>query len=1063
MFTPHRRQLLLLWSIAGVIILAMLACSLSSTTGGENPPPANNNANPNPGDAQQEDPPPDLTDTESQTITPTPTDISNRVWDYTQPSLGNGIPMRDIPELDLETAEEITGNVRPLTPKELQSDAGFIFQQVRDVDPNREIPTNPYLTMMTAAPVECKAKLFKADLLDSSGKIGQNNKHEYYSMVSFLDCNGINYVSPVKDQVGASCGTYAATAALEIMLGFTFQEERQPAITTDHPLNDLLPINLSEGYRIYTRVTGFSKDQQPEITGLGKKDWWIASTPDYYLPDTEFVPEWDMWNQTTADALAERYNDIPACQNMTEPLEITYSGLDGTEQGLYKHLPYVNCIMAAAKQKEYTFVGLKNEYQVDTDICINLVTQETTKCSELNSYGNPGDLFQPDYAAIDYQVRRLVSNGYPVLMSFQWFFNQSFIVETSNPHYELQYYQPEPASKYTFDPTSSGYMIDNKNAGHLVTIVGYLQGWYDAEGIDFWIVKNSHGNITTDGEDVFQLIQTASSSGDTLLDTSTKRNMYLGSSACTKCYVSGYQYYTDIFFTRPNPQTSTNQDVLATNTDQNEPIFAFSDRDDDGVIDLYDNCPEKANPSQADGDEDFVGDACDPCPSYFDRFQYRSDIFLDFNDYNRDGLADVCNTDISHPAGMAIFAASSNTFGIATDSWVYNTEIKRWNLSPDQTVENAGDYNGDGRDDFLLRKSGGIGMFTNNGVNFELLGTAAHADDSDSGWAFQLEDEILPSMDYDGDGRDEILVRDAGGEGFGFMAFTGGGQQDPDQNEPSKDRLLLQKFYALGFGGWPFDRTETFEGVGDFNRDGLPDFIVRNKTGLGFISALDNNVHNAYATLAAGTIIEMSENFSFRYYGNSVKAIGDFDGNGADDIILQDLNNRFGIFKYMRGRIVGQKFFGGYESYIIGNQGNFSLSSGSEMILAVADFDNDGRDEILMRSSNGDALGLISYQPDGTLFADAIIFEGDRMGEWNFNRSDQILWVGDFSGSPGADFLIRSDWGFGIITFENGQLTTYVLYPFDYSVLNWYLRDDLRFVSVGNFLDDDKDSVLVLP
>lgn len=37
-----------------------------------------------------------------------------------------------------------------------------------------------------------------------------------------------------------------------------------------------------------------------------------------------------------------------------------------------------------------------------------------------------------------------------------------------------------------------------------------------------------------------------------------------------------------------------------------------SDRDADGICDFTDNCPECANPSQADFDLDGLGDACDP-------------------------------------------------------------------------------------------------------------------------------------------------------------------------------------------------------------------------------------------------------------------------------------------------------------------------------------------------------------------------------------------------------------------------------------------------------------------
>ena len=38
-----------------------------------------------------------------------------------------------------------------------------------------------------------------------------------------------------------------------------------------------------------------------------------------------------------------------------------------------------------------------------------------------------------------------------------------------------------------------------------------------------------------------------------------------------------------------------------------------TDRDEDGIINLDDNCPDDANPGQEDLDEDLIGDVCDPC------------------------------------------------------------------------------------------------------------------------------------------------------------------------------------------------------------------------------------------------------------------------------------------------------------------------------------------------------------------------------------------------------------------------------------------------------------------
>ena len=66
-----------------------------------------------------------------------------------------------------------------------------------------------------------------------------------------------------------------------------------------------------------------------------------------------------------------------------------------------------------------------------------------------------------------------------------------------------------------------------------------------------------------------------------------------------------------------------------------------TDGDEDGVVDVCDNCPPDAcgtppgcfNPCQEDADRDGIGDACDNCPTIYNPGQQDADA---------DGIGDIC-------------------------------------------------------------------------------------------------------------------------------------------------------------------------------------------------------------------------------------------------------------------------------------------------------------------------------------------------------------------------------------------------------------------------------------
>jgi hypothetical protein len=66
----------------------------------------------------------------------------------------------------------------------------------------------------------------------------------------------------------------------------------------------------------------------------------------------------------------------------------------------------------------------------------------------------------------------------------------------------------------------------------------------------------------------------------------------------------------------------------------------ITDRDQDGIPDVSDNCPDVANPDQGNEDGDRFGDACDPCPTV------ASDTP---SDPDGDGVADACDPNPNTP------------------------------------------------------------------------------------------------------------------------------------------------------------------------------------------------------------------------------------------------------------------------------------------------------------------------------------------------------------------------------------------------------------------------------
>lgn len=344
------------------------------------------------------------------------------------------------------------------------------------------------------------------------------------------------------------------------------------------------------------------------------------------------------------------------------------------------------------------------------------------------------------------------------------------------------------------------------------------------------------------------------------------------------------------------------------------------------------------------------------------------------------------------------------------DGWLLNTADNRF--------PQKGDFNGDGRSEMLVTSPWGIGVLQRYRTTYRALMLAPNGTRF-GGWLLNTADNVFgPVGDFDGDGQEEILVRSPWG--IGILKLTG--------TTPTFQPLMMAS-NGTRFGGWLLNTADNVFGpVGDFNGDGRDEIAITSPWGIGVLrfngTTFDAVMMAPNGTRFGGWLLNTGDNW--------LGPVGDFDRDGRDELVIASPWG-IGILNLVEGTLSpltmspnGTRF------------GGWLLNTFDNRIWAGADFDGDGRDELLISSPWG--IGVLAWT--GTALTSLMLKpNGTRFGGWLLNTADnQFRSFQNMTAIGRAEILVESPWGIGIMRLDGDTFQVPVMVPNGTRLGSWVLN-----------------------
>jgi hypothetical protein len=394
-------------------------------------------------------------------------------------------------------------------------------------------------------------------------------------------------------------------------------------------------------------------------------------------------------------------------------------------------------------------------------------------------------------------------------------------------------------------------------------------------------------------------------------------------------------------------------------------------------------------------------------------------------DVNGDGFDDILIGAPYNDDGAANGGATYLMFG-KVSGWSMDTKLSEADASfvgesqDDMTgirIASAGDVNGDGFDDFLIGSSRNSEAHWHAGQTYLVFGRASgwslNTDLSNANASFlgeKANDDtgfVAGVGDVNGDGYDDFMIgalrNDEAGDDAGqtYLIFgrSSGWSMDTD----------LSNANASFLGEKANDRAHWVAGAGDVNGDGYDDILIGahyKYTGVqyGGVSylifgkatgwSMDTDLSNANASFLGKT--------SWGFTGSSCTGVGDVNGDGYDDFIIDDNhNNEWGSdsgqpFLFL-GKATGWSMgtlLSNADASFYGEAANDVAGAG---IAGAGDVNADGLDDFI--------IGAIGNAEGGDRAGQTYVILGRKTG-WSMDTNLSMA-DASFIGEGAVDFSSR--------------------------------------------------------